>query len=49
MMSGASAWPLPHIGVAIAPGSMIETSTPNGRISWRSESPTMPIADFEAL
>ena len=46
---GASAWPLSQNGVAIEPGSTIATSTPNWRISWRSESPIASSACLEAL
>ena len=38
--AGAASIPLSQISVAIEPGSTTETSTPNWRISWRSESPT---------
>ena len=44
----AVALPLSQIGVAMDPGSTIETWTPNWRSSWRSTSPTASIPNFEA-
>ena len=44
----AVALPFSQIGVAMDPGSTIETRTPNGRSSWRSASPTASIPNFEA-
>ncbi|MDX6667114.1 MAG: hypothetical protein QOK04_494 [Solirubrobacteraceae bacterium] len=46
--SSVVAAPFSQIGVEIDPGSMIETGIPHGRSSWRSESVSASIADFDA-